>query len=98
MNRDRNPPDRVRGQSPDHVRGKCVRSPDLVMRASRFILLGLIVAALAASGCMRRPAPRPIAEPMMVEPAPLPPPVIAAPVVAVPAITAAPVIVEEPIP
>ena len=58
------------------------------MRASRLILLGLLVTALAVSGCMRRPAPLPIAEPVMVEPAPVPPPVIVAP---------APVLVEGPV-
>jgi polysaccharide biosynthesis/export protein len=67
------------------------------MRASRFILLGLLVAALAASGCMRRPAPLPIAQPVIVEPAPVPPPVIVAPAIAAP-VVAAPVLVEEPIP
>ncbi len=67
------------------------------MRPSRLILLGLLVAALAASGCMRRPTPLPIAQPVMVEPAPVPPPVIVAPAIAAP-VVAAPVLVEEPIP
>ena len=62
------------------------------MRASRLILLGLLMAALAVSGCMRRPAPLPIAEPVMVEPAAVPPPVIVAP-----AIAPAPVLVEGPV-
>lgn len=67
------------------------------MRASRLILLGLLVTALAASGCMRRPAPLPIGEPVMVEPAPVPPPVIVAPAIAAPAIAPVPVLVEGPV-
>ncbi len=62
------------------------------MRASRLILLSLLVTALAVSGCMRRPAPLPIGEPVMVEPAPVPPPIIVAP-----AIAPAPVLVEGPV-
>jgi polysaccharide export outer membrane protein len=67
------------------------------MRASRLILLGLLMAALAASGCMRRPAPLPIAEPVIVEPAPVPPPVIVAPAIVAPAVVPAPVLVEGPL-
>jgi len=62
------------------------------MRASRLILLGLLMAALAVCGCMRRPAPLPIGQPVMVEPAAVPPPVIVAP-----AIAPAPVLVEGPV-
>jgi polysaccharide export outer membrane protein len=62
------------------------------MRASRLILLGLIAVALTATGCMRRPAPRPVAAaPVMAEPAPMPPPIVTAPpVVAEPVFAAEP--------
>jgi polysaccharide biosynthesis/export protein len=57
------------------------------MRVSRLILLGLIVAALAVSGCMRRPAPQAIvAAPVLAEPT----------VIAAPPLVAAPMI-EEPL-
>jgi polysaccharide export outer membrane protein len=61
------------------------------MRASRLILLGILTVALAASGCIRRPAPQPIAaaEPMLVEPAP---------VIAAPPLAAAAAMLEEPLP
>jgi polysaccharide export outer membrane protein len=61
------------------------------MRASRLLLLTLAVLALA--GCMRRPAPRPIAAepaPVMAEPAAVPPPVVMAP----PAAAAVPMMAE----
>jgi polysaccharide export outer membrane protein len=62
------------------------------MRASRLVLFSLIAVALTASGCMRRPAPRPIvAAPVMAEPAPMPPPIVTAPPV-----VAEPVFVAEP--
>jgi polysaccharide export outer membrane protein len=46
---------------------------------------------------MRRPAPLPIAEPVIVEPAPVPPPVIVAPAIVAPAVVPAPVLVEGPL-
>src|SRR4051812_44967102 len=51
------------------------------MRASRFLVLFSLALALASTGCMRKPAPRPIAgaEPVATQPAPEPPPVIRAP-------------------
>lgn len=51
------------------------------MRASRFLVLFSLALALASTGCMRRPAPRPIAnaEPVITQPAIEPPPVITAP-------------------
>jgi polysaccharide export outer membrane protein len=61
------------------------------MRASRLVLFSLIAVALTASGCMRRPAPRPIAAaPVMAEPAPMPPPIVTAPPVAEPVFVAEP--------
>jgi polysaccharide export outer membrane protein len=51
------------------------------MRASRFLVLFSLALMLASTGCMRRPAPRPIAnaEPVVTQPAVEPPPVITAP-------------------
>jgi polysaccharide export outer membrane protein len=59
------------------------------MRASRLILLSLVVAALAVSGCMRRPGPPMVAAPVLAEPT----------VIAAPAVMAAPgvPIIEEPV-
>jgi polysaccharide biosynthesis/export protein len=51
------------------------------MRASRFLVLFSLALMLASTGCMRRPAPRPIADaaPVATQPAAEPPPVITAP-------------------
>src|SRR5215208_6757574 len=53
------------------------------MPASRLLLV-ILAMALACSGCIRKPAPRPIAgapaaAPAIAEPAPVPPPVVMAP-------------------
>src|SRR5262245_33008058 len=68
----------------------CVHPDRPVMRASRLILLSLVVAALAVSGCMRRPGPPMVAAPVLAEPT-----VIAAP----PVVVAAPAVplIEEPV-